>query len=206
MFSVNTGGFTMRENLDRLLRDKLFFTVGDLADILGIQRQSAWVLSSRYVKSGRFIRLKNNFYVLGENWRVMTRERFFELANFLQVPSYISFLAALSYYEVTTQVVRNYFESASLKRSAAFETWPAQFKYYKMKKDYYFSFEKKGSFFIATREKALADAVYLYSFGKYRLDFSAIQMAKLDKNELKRITRCFPEKTRVIMEKLCQSL
>lgn len=195
----------MREGLDRL-RDKLFFTVGELADVLGIRRQSAWVLSSRYVKSGRFIRLKNNFYILDENWRVMTRERFFELANFLQVPSYISFLTALSYYEVTTQVVRNYFESASLKRSAAFEKSPAQFRCYKMKKDYYFGFEKKDGFFIATKEKAFADAIYLYSFGKYRLDFNAINSAKLDSNELKRIIKRFPEKTRAITEKLCRNL
>jgi predicted transcriptional regulator of viral defense system len=187
-------------------RDKIFFTVEDLAKFSGIKRQSAWVLCSRYVGNGRFVRLKNNFYVLAENWRSLTIEKFFELTNFLQVPSYISFLTALSYYGTTTQVVRNYFESAALKRSASFEAEAVRFRYFKMKKAYYFGFEKKENFFIATMEKALLDAVYLHSFGKYRLDFNAINGARLDKNELKRMTRRYPEKTRRIMEKLCKTL
>jgi len=195
----------MKEGWNRL-RDKVFFTVEELAGLLGIKRQSAWVLCSRYVRNGKFIRLKKNFYVLEDNWRAMSNEKFFELASFLQVPSYISFLTALSYYEITTQVTRNYFESVALKRSAEFEAGPTRFEYYKIKKNYYFGFGKKGNFFIASREKAFADAVYLYSFGKYKLDFSAINKAKFDMIELKRIMRRFPAKTCRIMEKLCRTL
>ena len=187
------------------LRDRLFFTVEDVADIFGIKRQSAWVFCSRQVNRGYFLRLKNNFYVLEEIWRVMSKDKLFKLANFLQVPSYISFSAALSYYEVTTQVTRDYFESVSLKRSVRFNVQQAQFNYYKLKKAYYFGFEKKEGFFIATREKAFVDAVYLYSFGKYKLDFGAIDKTKLDRKEIRRIIKAFPEKTQAITEKLCRS-
>ena len=188
------------------LRERVFFTSEDVSAVTGIKQQSAWVLCSRYVKTGRFIRLKNNFYVLDESWRAMTKEKLFELANFLQVPSYISFLTALSYYEVTTQVTRDFFESASLKRTAGFERLGREFEFYKIKKEYYFGFERKEGFFIASKEKAFADAVYLCSFGKYALDTNAIDKTKIDLKELKAIMKRFPERTRVLAEKICRNL
>ena len=50
------------------LKDRLFFTVEDVADLQGIAITSAHVLCSRYVRRGIFIRVKKNFYVLERNW------------------------------------------------------------------------------------------------------------------------------------------
>ncbi|MBM4307386.1 MAG: hypothetical protein FJ123_11710, partial [Deltaproteobacteria bacterium] len=47
----------------RTFRGRLYFTVEELQDLLGISRESARVLCSRYVKKGLFIRLKKNFYI-----------------------------------------------------------------------------------------------------------------------------------------------
>ena len=41
--------------------------------------------------------------------------------------------------------------------------------------------------FIAIKEKALVDAMYLYSFGKYKIDFSALNLKVFDKRKLKEI-------------------
>ena len=194
----------MKTEMIKKLRGMAYFTIDDLVRIFGMRQASAHVLCSRYVKNGIFIRLKNDFYILDEMWGHLTREDRFRIANYLQVPSYISFMTALSHYEITTQVQRDFFESASLKRSAAFEARGTDFKYYKLKKDYYFGFVKVKDFFIATPEKALIDSLYLYSFGKYRLDLASIDMRRFDKTVLAAALKVFPEKTREAVKKLCR--
>jgi predicted transcriptional regulator of viral defense system len=193
----------MRYPLLRKLRERSYFTVEDLQDLLRIKPESARVLCTRYNRNGFFIRLKKNFYVLTERWENFSKEDFLKISNFLQVPSYISFLTALSLYEVTTQVQRNYFESVSLKRSVRFNIKGVTFNFYKLKKKYYFDFIKKDDIFIATREKAFIDSVYLYSFGKYKIDFSSLDLDKLDKNRIKKILRLYPQKTKSVVEKIC---
>ena len=117
------------------LKAKLYFSVADVAALLGIKQDSSRVLCSRYAKSGQFIRLKNNFYILDQKWDSLTQEEFLRISNFLQVPSYISFTTALWLYEITTQVPRNFFENTSLKRSRNFEIKDAVFNYYKIKRE-----------------------------------------------------------------------
>ena len=191
------------EKLQKLSR-RLYFTSGDVAELLNLKIESARVLCTRYIRKGLFVRLKKNFYVLDQNWKNYTRDDKFKIANFLQVPSYISCMTALSFYEVTTQVQRDFLESASLKRSVRFETVGTAFNYYKMKKEYYFGFIKREGIFIASPEKAFVDMIYLYSFGKYRVDFSSLDVKKLDPDRMGEITAAFPQKTRNIVKKVCR--
>lgn len=185
------------------LEKKHYFTVEDVSALFGITMASAKVLCTRYAKRGIFIRLKNNFYVLDRVWETSDTGDFLRIANFLQVPSYISFMTALSVYEVTTQVQRGFFESASLKRSKKVTARGVVFNYYKLKKAYYFDFTKESGLFVASKEKAFLDAVYLYSFGKYRVDFSSLDLDKLDKNRIKKIMVVFPDRTRRAIKRLC---
>jgi len=187
------------------LSQKFYFSSQDVADALGIKPESARVFCSRYAAKGIFIRLKNNFYSFDESWSRFSKEEFFRCANVIQVPSYISFLSALSYYEVTTQLQRNFFESASLKRSIHKEIKNTTFTFYKLKKTLYFGFIKKDNFFIATKEKAFLDAAYLCSFGKYKLDFNALDYGKLDNFELKKLAKHFPDKTQALVDKVCKT-
>ena len=186
------------------LSERLYFTAGDVAELLKVTVPSARVLCTRYVKKGLFVRLKRNFYVLDQRWKNLSRYERFKIANFLQVPSYISFMTALSFYEVTTQVQRDFYESASLKRSVKFDTKGTVFNYYKMKKDYYFDFIKRDEVFIATPEKAFVDMIYLYSFGKYAVDFASLDMEKLDKGRIKEIAAVFPQKTKNVVRRICR--
>lgn len=188
------------------LRQKLYFGLEDVAAAMQITPLSARVACSRYVKKGIFIRLKNNFYLLSEKWEGLSLQDFLLLSNFLQVPSYISFASALFFYEITTQVQRGFFESACLKRSTTFEARGKAFYYYKLQKQHYFGFIKKDNLFIATAEKAFADALYLYSFGRYKMDFSSLDLKKLNQKRMRQILRAFPERTRKIADKLCKNL
>jgi len=188
----------------RRLKKKLYFTVEDVASVLNIKQSSARVMCSRYVKNGFFIRLKNNFYVLSENWDKFSREDFLRISNYIQVPSYISYMTALMKYGVTTQVQQNFFESCSLKRTKVFDVGGIEFRYYKIKKDYYSGFERKNDIFLATKEKAFIDTIYLYSFGKHRIDFSSLDLDKLDKEKIIEIINIFPAKTKKLVRKLCE--
>ena len=189
-----------------VLKDKLYFTVEDVAEVLDIQVDSARVLCNRYTKNGLFIRLKKNFYILTQNWDLVATANndLLRIANYLQVPSYISFMTALAYYEITTQVQRNFIESTGLKRSIQYEVKNTAFNYYKLKKEYYFDFIRQDALFIATKEKAFLDAVYLYSFGKYALDFTALDLDKLGKGRITKLIRRYPKRMQDIVKKLCK--
>lgn len=77
------------------------------------------------------------------------------------------------------------------------------FNYHKLQERLYFDFVKERELFIATREKAFVDALYLHSFGKYRLDLSAINMERLDRRRIDILSAGYPEKTRNMIRRIC---
>jgi predicted transcriptional regulator of viral defense system len=188
----------------RKLNSRLYFTYEDVADVLGIGSNSAKVLCTRYSKIGLIIRLKKNLYTLKERWEKNSQEDFFKISNILQVPSYISLMTALSYYEITTQVQRGVIESVCVKRTLKKTIENTEFNFYKINRNLYFDFLKKDDFFIASKEKAFVDAVYLYSFGKYSFDFDSIDISKLDMKKIKKIIKVFPERTKQTLKKICK--
>jgi predicted transcriptional regulator of viral defense system len=139
----------------------LYFTYQDVEKVLSIAEDSARVLCTRYVKQKYLIRLKRNFYILKERWDNITPNQRLELANILQVPSYISLMTALSFYEYTTQVQQKFIESISLYRTFIKDIEGFIFNYSKIKNDFYFGFSKKNNIFIASPEKAFIDSLYL---------------------------------------------
>ena len=189
-------------NLIKLKKIKKFcFGYEDIARTLGISAASAKVTASRYVRLGILLRMKKNMYVLTEAWDAAGREDKFLLANMGQVPSYISLMTALDYYEITTQVQRDFFESAAVKRSKEINMDDSVFRYVKLASNLYGEFKKEKDFFIASPEKALLDAFYLMSYGRYSLDISSLDAAKLDRKEIERLSRKFPLKTKNILKR-----
>lgn len=173
--------------------NKNYFTYQDIARTLSISNESARVLASRYVKQDYLIRLKNNYYIFKEKWDRLNYIEKMKIANIIQVPSYISLMTALSYYEITTQVQQNYFESISIYRTFSKVVNSTIFNYSKIKKQYYFGFKKEKGIFIASAEKALIDALYLTYLGKYSLDFSSIDLKKIEKNKIDRILQIYSD-------------
>jgi predicted transcriptional regulator of viral defense system len=177
--------------------NKLYFAYQDVAKILSTSEGSARVLCSRYVKQKYFIRLKRNFYILKERWDNITPNQRLELANILQVPSYISLMTALSFYEYTTQVQQKFIESISLYRTFTKDIEGFIFNYSKIKKDLYFSFSKKNNIFIASPEKAFIDSLYLNYLGKYNLDLSSLNLEKIDRKSCENILKRYPSKFKI---------
>ena len=180
---------------------KLYFGAEEIARTLGINPASAKVTASRYVKQGFLLRIKKNFYIFREVWNAAGREEKFLIANMGQVPSYISLMTALDYYEITSQMQRSYFESVAVKRTKEIHLEGHILKYSKINSALYFSFKKEKGFFIATPEKALLDAFYLQSYGRYAFDTSAIDKSKLDRDAIERLSREFPRKTQNMLNR-----
>ena len=176
---------------------KLYFTYQDVAKILSISEDSARVLCSRYVKQKYLIRLKRNFYILKERWDNIAPNQRLELANILQVPSYISLMTALSFYEYTTQVQQKFIESISLYRTFTKDIEGVVFNYSRIKRDYYFGFSKKNNIFISSPEKAFIDSLYLNYLGKYNLDLSSLNLEKIDKKSCEKILERYPPKFKI---------
>ena len=185
------------------LGGKIYFTVDTVSQRFGIGPASARVWCSRHVRQGVLVRLKNGFYVTAWKWENLTRSDLFKVANVLQVPSCISLMTALAYYEVTTQAQSNYQESVCLKRTVVYSVREAVFMYVKLQSHYYGDFIKRDGIFIATKEKAFLDAVYLFSFGKYKFDMDSLDLKKLDMKKLKNLSKNYPQKTKDTMRRLC---
>jgi hypothetical protein len=181
--------------------DKPYFTTEDIAQALGISGASAAVLCSRYVKQGLLVRLKRGVYARKETLPNLRPTDLFSIANFLQVPSYISLTTALAYYGITTQLQRDFIESISIKRTATFDRGGLHFRYTRIKPELYGGFTKEQRAFVALPEKALVDALYLASFGRYSLDTSALDLGKLDKERLYEMARPLPSTARKYIQR-----
>lgn len=181
---------------ERLLKiDKPFFSQEDIAYALGIKLSSAEVLCSRYVTKGLLTRLKRGLYARTETLAHLGQLDLFRIANFLQVPSYISLMTALSYYGLTTQVQRGFFESISIKRTRTFEAREFTFRYTKISPNLYGGFEKKTDIFIALPEKAILDSFYLASLGRYALDVPSLDLTKINEQRLSELATDYPLKS-----------
>lgn len=187
--------------LEQLNKD--IFTPQDVAEALGIAYQSACVTASRYVQQGIFIRLKRNFYTLTSRWGRFGAAENFRVANILEVPSYISLTTALSFYGITTQMPRDFYESISIKRTKNIEEKERTFIFIRINKGLYHDFIKQDDYFIATPEKALLDALYLMSLNRYHLDISALDVGKLDHKKINKLVASYPEKTGKSWRQIC---
>lgn len=180
---------------------KTYFGYQDIAKILAIGRESAKVACARFVKQGAIVRIKRNIYILRERWQNLPIEGKFALANLIQVPSYVSLMTALSYYEVTTQIQRDFIESISIYRTKSVEIDKNIFNYSKIKKPLYFGFNRGKGIFIASPEKAFLDALYLKSLQRYNFDLTSIDFSKLKIVEIKKMLKKYPLKTQKLWQK-----
>src|SRR3989339_1151942 len=172
-----------------------FFTTEDVSRIMGLKKESSHVFCSRKVKAGLFLRLKKDFYLTTARWQRSSESGFFHIANFLQTPSYISCMSALSFTGVSTQVQRDWCESVSLKRSLTYTARDREFHYFKFMKNFYFGFGKIGDVFIARKEKALVDACHLTALGRYAFDADSLDLERLDRDVLQEMSAPFPKRT-----------
>lgn len=118
---------------------------------------------SRWVKTGKVLRLKRGLYTLPEE-QLKIRFSSQWLANTLYSPSYLSLEYALSWYDMLPERV-HVITSVSRLKTAKFTNPIGTFIYHSIKQELFFGFEEILDAFqkpvlMATREKAVLDYIY----------------------------------------------
>lgn len=165
-----------------------FFTLKTLSDILGIKKEaSLFSIIKKLVKSEVLTKIEKNKYLLKG-----AKIHDFALANFLYLPSYISFESALNFYGILSQFPYE-ISSATLKKTFQKKFEGKLFIFIHIKKDLYFGYTKRENFLIALPEKALLDQLYLWSKGWRGLNLDEYDLGQIKISRLKEFLRKYPK-------------
>lgn len=165
---------------------------------------------------GKIVRVKKGLYVFGEDWRrsLLSLEM---IANLVYGPSCISFEYALNHYGLIAER-STVITSLAIGDSKTFQTPIGTFEYRAIDRDKfkvgieYRNLGKEGGYFIASREKALADLVYrtsgirtleqlrYYLFEEMRVDETMFR--ELDFHKLDEISKAYNKHSVNMMTKL----
>ena len=180
---------TITKTIFALVKKLPFF---DFSDIAPVEKNRTYlaVLSSRHVKSGRFVRLKKDFYVTKEYVDETQKNGTFNfylkfLANVLYRPSYLSLEYVLFKHNLITELTVN-FTSITTSKTKHFSNNLGKFFYHKIKEGLFTGFDitKEGDFTVlkATKAKALFDFLYLRK--NILVDEKSVEELRLNLNNL----------------------
>ncbi len=155
MISINMQSRSLLEKIGTL--QKSVFTLTDLEKITGKKREYLKVYLFRLKKRGVLYEAERGKYIL-------PRQHPFITASHLLFPSYISFLSAYSYYQITTQIPRTITVVAvHSKQSISLDNYTVKFVRFQPSRIFGFRKEKfmEKEVFVAEKEKAIIDSLYL---------------------------------------------
>lgn len=107
----------------------------------------------------------------------------FLIANYLYQPSYISLETALSFYGIITGFSYQ-ITSITSKKTKKIIVDKKEFFYTQIAPFLFWGYEKKDSFLIAQKEKALLDYLYLHTKGLRDFDFREFNLKEINKKKL----------------------
>lgn len=178
--------------------NKSYFTVADLEKILGLGRDSLYVTLNRLVKSGVLERLAKNIYSLFTE--AVDLEK---IANELYFPSYLSFEQALSQYGILSQIP--YTQTfATIRPTKKTTIRNVAVEYSHLKKELFFGYILKNGKYIAEKEKALLDQLYMVSMGKRSIDIDELDLKDLDREKLDEYAKRFPAQIKPLIDRVKQ--
>lgn len=179
--------------------NKSYFTVADLEKVLDLKRDSLYVSLNRLVKSGVLIRLAKNVYSLFLG--PVDHEK---IGSELYFPSYVSFESALSRYGVLSQIPYTVtFATRRPTKKMTIANVAVEFSH--IKKSLFFGYILKDGRYIADKEKALLDELYMMGMGKRTLNIEELDLREIDKNKLKLYAKKFPKSLKPLVEKVSTS-
>lgn len=179
-----------RIQIEETLKEKgLFvFSPREFCDVLGIPLKTGSVFVSRNLKSGLFLKLRNNYYMLKDS-----HPSLYLIANKLYQPSYISLESALSHYGIIPEVVYAV-TSVTTKPTREFKTPKSVFSYQRIKKSVFGGYNPVSIeghvVLLAEPEKALADYLYFVDLKKISLN-DRFNLKNIRKGKLLEFIRVF---------------
>ena len=136
---------------------KPVFNVNDMAKIMQKSKNYSSLFLHRLKKKGLVLEIEKNKYIIRE-------ESPYLIFSNIVYPSYLSFLTAFSYYNLTTQIPKKIqIITLKSKKEISFENYTAKFIKFKTSRFFGYNREKTphGFIFIAELEKAIIDSLYL---------------------------------------------
>jgi len=170
---------------------KSFYTFAELQIILGLSKLSTNKRIIDLVSQGFLIKLGKNIYVPSFlDYNVL------KIANDLKQPAYISFESALSFYHIL-ESEENVITLATFLNFPHRDIGGKTIIWSRIKKELFFGFVKEKDLMIATPEKALADLIYVASFGRGLFNKNSIDLNKnkFDKHKFSNIIKYYPPQT-----------
>ena len=158
------------------------FTINDLSRILRKPKNYCSLYLHRLKKKEHILQVEKGKYALNDT-------NIYAIASNLIPHSYVSFLSALSYYKLTTQLPQTiHVVAPKSKKPIYFQGYNLHFV--KMNPSKIFSITKQYSggknLFIGTKEKVIIDSIYLPRYCPLSETYDALKEAKLGLNELLR--------------------
>jgi hypothetical protein len=151
---------------------------------------------TQLIRKGDIIRIKKGLYITPENRNPYLKEI---LAGMIYGPSYISLEYALAYYQMIPEQVK-IVTSITSQKPKTYQTPAGGFRYQHIRQELFalgldFVSHEESGFWIATREKALCDLVYLKSrnltpdrMGEFLQDDMRIDPSELSKLNIGKIS------------------
>lgn len=137
--------------------NKKIFTINDISKIIKKSKKYTSLFVYRLKKKGLILEIEKKKYILKNtsNYTVFSN---------IIYPSYISFLTALGYYNLTSQIPKKiYIVSLKSKKEIRFENY--SIKFIKFRPKIFFGYKREktsdGLIFIAEIEKAIIDSLFL---------------------------------------------
>lgn len=166
--------------------NKPYFTLSDLEKILGLKRESLYVTLTRLVKGGVLARPRRNIYTLFTNQSDIEH-----MAEELYFPSYLSFESALAEYGILSQIPYAV-TLATTRPSKSLTIGNKKVEFSHIKKDFFFGYLLENGKYIAEKEKALLDQLYLLSRGKRSIAIEELDLREINREKLEEYAKRFP--------------
>ncbi len=156
------------------------FSIEDIVKISGKDEYYVKVLLNRLVKRKLLARIEKNKYSLPD-------QNPLTVASSIVIPSYVSFISAYSYYNLTTQIPSTIF-IVSLKQRKEILCDGYRIRFVKFSKERFFGYLREyiggKTVFVAEVEKAILDSLSLPKYCPIPETFSVLKETPLDEVKL----------------------
>ena len=176
--------------------NKPFYTIPDLEKIAGFPRNALYVALKRWVDMKVLERIGKGIYIpFGREVNVEA------VASQLYLPCYLSFEYALAKYGVLN--LQPYtLTYASPRKTRRYTIAGRDVEFRQLKRELFWGYRKAKFGFIAEKEKAFLDQLYLVKRGLASLDLDEVNMKELSGAKLKRLVKKFPAYISAFLEEL----
>lgn len=180
------------------------FTPQDIRRIFNLSTRQSYNLLRQMQKQSFIYNLQKGKYLLTE-FDSLNKYSIYTIASNLYYPSYISFISALSFYQLTDQLSKTIFLTVVISKPK-FILQNTTLQFVKLSSNRFFGYRKEQNqedeFFIAEPEKAILDCLFLpYYSGGLPVIFGALNNLKpIDTQKL--IEYALKMKSKILLKRL----